>query len=49
MLVCDAAPAMALLCVGRGLLSGRANIAKFGGAFLLGAVVVGVTLFAVFD
>ncbi len=48
-LVCYAAPAVAMVCVGRGLLSGRAGIAKLGGGFLVAAVVTGITLFAVFD
>ena len=48
-LVGYAAPAVAMLCVGRGLLSGRVAIAKFGGGFLVAAVVTGITLFAVFD
>ena len=48
-LACYAAPAVTLLCVGRSLLSGRARIAKIGGAFLVGAFVTGATLFAVFD
>ena len=48
-LACYAAPAVAFLCVGRSLLSGRATLAKFGGAFLAAAVVTGITLFAVFD
>ena len=48
-LVCYAAPGVAMLCVGRALLSGRAGIAKLGGAFLAAAVVTGITLFAVFD
>ena len=48
-LVCYTAPAVAMLCVGRSLLSGRAGLAKFGGGFLVAAVVTGITLFAVFD
>ena len=48
-LMCYAAPAVAMLCVGRGFLSGRTGIAKFGGGFLVAAVVTGITLFAVFD
>ncbi len=48
-LLCYTAPAVAMFCVGRGLLSGRARIAKFGGAFLGVAVVTGITLFAIFD
>lgn len=48
-LLCYTAPSVAMFCVGRGLLSGRARIAKFGGAFLGVAVVTGITLFAVFD
>ena len=48
-LACYAAPAVAFLCVGRSLLSGRARFAKIGGALLVGAFVTFVTLFAVFD
>ena len=46
---CYAAPAVAFLCVGRSLLSGRARLARIGGALLVGALVTFVTLFAVFD
>ncbi len=49
LLVCYAAPGVAMLCVGRGLLSGRAGIAKLGGAFLGIAVTISVTSFAAFD
>jgi hypothetical protein len=48
-LACYAAPAVAFLCVGRSLLSGRARFARIGGAVLVGAFVTFVTLFAVFD
>ena len=48
-LVCYAAPAVAFLGIGHFLLSGRVSLLKFGGAFFLGAVVTGTTLFAVFD
>ena len=49
LLLCYAAAPVSMLCVGRGLLSGRAGIAKFGGALLVAAVMTGLTLFAVFD
>ena len=49
LLLCYAAAPVAMLCVGRGLLSGRAGIAKVGGALLVAAVMTGITLFAVFD
>jgi len=48
-LACYAAPAVAFLGIGHFLLSGRVSLLKFGGAFFLGAVVTGTTLFAVFD
>ncbi len=48
-LMCYAAPAVAMACVGRRLLSSRAGIAKFGGGFLVAAVVTSITLVAVFD
>ena len=48
-LACYAAPAVAFLCVGRSLLSGRARLASIGGALLVGALVTLVTLFAAFD
>ena len=46
---CYATLPVAFLCVGRGLLTGRARLVKLGGARLVGAFVMGVTLFAVFD
>ena len=48
-LACYAAPAVVFLGIGHFLLTGRVRLLKFGGAFFLGAVVIGTTLFAVFD
>ena len=48
-MACYAAPALAFLGIGHFLLTGRIRLLKFGGAFFLGAVVTGTTLFAVFD
>ncbi|MEO2198000.1 MAG: hypothetical protein ABGY72_18175 [bacterium] len=49
MLACYAAPALAFLGIGHFLLTGRIRLLKFGGAYSLTAVVIGITLFAVFD
>jgi hypothetical protein len=49
MLACYAAPALAFLGIGHFLLTGRIRLLKFGGAYSLAAVVIGTTLFAVFD
>lgn len=40
---------VAFLCVGRGLVSGRTKLVINGGALLVGAFMVMLTLFSIFD
>jgi hypothetical protein len=49
MRACYAAPAVVFPGIGHFLLTGRGRLLRLGGGFFLGAVVIGTTLFAVFD